>query len=247
MHLIVRCILPEYWNNVQLSGHNGGVILIDIDMKFTILRLVHLLEKYITQKISESSENLSVDSGVLEGFIKKCLQNLHVLQCQDSEKLVISLHNLENVLSNDPNITAIMIDSISSFYWVDRMNGGDSIPQQEANMKMAAEVLTKIIKTYNLVVFASKNAVFKKKGQENFGEERLDFTQDKSWLMEDLELQHAEFMCRAWQVLVSHRLVLVKEEPNNRIEDQKQSFVIGGDCVHGNKRFYISSAGIDFM
>ena len=243
--MIVRCILPEYWNNLHLGGHNAGVILLDTDMKFSILRLVQLIEKYILHKVSEKPGLVNLDSEVLEKFIIDSLQNLHILRCSDSDKFVLTLHNLESLLCNDPNIAAIMIDSISAFYWIDRMNGGDSIPSQEANMKNATEVLSKLVNSYNLVLFATKNAVFKKKSQDSYGdEERLDLGAEKNRLNEDLDLQHAEFMCKAWQKLVSHRLILVKEE---QFENQKQTFVIGGDCAQGNKRFYVSQFGIDMV
>jgi DNA-repair protein XRCC2 len=49
LNLITSMILPKEWNSLQLNGSNAGVIFIDTDYKFQILRLVNLMEKRITK------------------------------------------------------------------------------------------------------------------------------------------------------------------------------------------------------
>lgn len=243
VHLIVRCLLPETWNNIPLHGRDAGVILIDTDLKFSILHLVSRMEKYIYEKAEQIAKKSEIESVGLENFIKSCLKKLHIVRCFDSGQLVLTLHNLENLVCNEANISVIMLDSISAFYWIDKLNGGDSVPVQEANMKYASEILSKLVNTYNLNLFATKAAVFKKKGNTEYYEDQENPERnDARELPEDLDSLHAEFMCKPWQRLVSHRLVLVKD-----IKAGNQSFVIGGDCVQGNSRFTISGSGIQFF
>lgn len=249
MYFIVRSILPDYWNDIHLSGHDAGVIFIDTEMKFSILRLVNLLEKYILKKVTESSVPSNIESDKLESFIMKCLKNLHVILCPDSEKFVITLNSLESLLANNPNISSIMIDSISAFYWIDRAAGGESVPLQETNMKLATQAIMKLVNTYNLVVFAVKHAVFKKKSQEGC----LDTLTDgrpvnisiENYLAQDFDQYHAEFLCKPWQKFVSHRLVTVKREKVSGAENQE--FIIGGDCVQGNSVFHVTQTGIELL
>jgi hypothetical protein len=50
-------ILPKEWNSLQLNGSNAGVIFIDTDYKFQILRLVNIMEK----RIVRTTEGKSLD------------------------------------------------------------------------------------------------------------------------------------------------------------------------------------------
>lgn len=242
IHLIVQCILPESWRNIPLHGRQAGVIFIDTDLKFSILNLASRLEKYVLEKASVCLNRDKIEDVELELFIKDCLRRLHIVRCWDSSHLLLTLHNLENIICNEANISAIMIDSISAFYWIDKFNSGDSSTQEEVRMKQATEILSKLVNSYNLVLFAAKAAVFKKKEQTDFVDELEDGVLDAKGNPRDLELIHAEFMCRPWQRLVSHRLVLVKDEKSGN-----QSFIVGGDCVHGNTRFKCSTSGIEFI
>ncbi|XP_045173538.2 DNA repair protein XRCC2-like [Mercenaria mercenaria] len=245
VHLICRCILPEYWNNVPLDGHGAGVVFIDTDFKFSVIRLVTVIEKYILDKARDCSKFTAIDSDSIESFIRECLKKLHILRCTSSEQLVVTLHNLENLICNESSVSVIMIDSISTFYWIDKSNGGDSIQAQESNMKYVTEILSKLINTYNLTLLVTKAVVYKKKGQNDCfeGESGMQ-SLSKHFANQDLELFHAEFMCKPWQRLVSHRLVLVKDL---REGNQEQLFVIGGDCAQGNQTFKVCESGIKFL
>ncbi|XP_052220663.1 DNA repair protein XRCC2-like isoform X2 [Dreissena polymorpha] len=253
-HLIVQCILPEAWSSIDLGGRGASVIFIDTEYKFSILRLVSLMEKQVLQKLADCGKEFRLDASQIEVFIEECLERLYIVRCSSSEELVITLHSLEGVICNDPNISLVMIDSISAFYWLDRSLGGDSIPAQEANLKLTVEALTKLVNTYNLVLFATKSAVYKKKSQDSVGFDRGSGVYDMSntgcgrnCLSEDLDLLHAEFMCKPWQRFVSHRLILVKDTGNQASDAGNQTFVIGGDCVKGNQRFKVTQAGFKLV
>lgn len=216
--------------------------MIDTDLKFSILRLVSLLEKYIVKKNVE--EKVDISSENMENFILDCLTRLHVVQCHDSSELVITSHSLESVICEDPNIAVLMIDSISAFYWIDRLEGGDSVLSQETNMKLVTDKFAQLVNTYSLVLIATKHAVFKKKAQNIQGlhESQLDRLQGLP--QEDFAQQHAEFMCRAWQKLVTHRLIVLKE--GSSTEDQGQSFIISNGS-QGPVKFHITQSGIEFV
>ncbi|KAL4218645.1 DNA repair protein xrcc2 [Mactra antiquata] len=241
VHLICRCILPEKWNNIHLGGRAAGVILFDTDSKFSILRLVHLLEKIVSTKMKESENSVTINSSDMDVFIGSCLKRLKIVLCYNSDQLFITLHSVEDLILNDSSISVIMIDSISSFYWMDRQGGGDSTAAQESNMRNITEILNKLVEHYNLTVLVSKSPMFKKKNENQIDFNKLN-TDD--FINEDMELLHSEFLCKSWQRFVTHRLVLVKLLDS---DNQSESFIIGGDCCHGNKKFLINNNGICFM
>ena len=232
LHFITRCILPSTWNGVSLNGCDAGVILIDNDYSFSILRLVTLMERFILHKAEETSKVISSED--VEKFIRACLRKLHVSQCSSSTEFVMTVHRLESLVCNEPGIAAIIIDSLSAFYWIDRYNGGDNIQAQEVNMKLAVDGLSKLVNTYSLVLIVTKAAVFKKKGNTNAV---VDTVTD------DLDAEHSEFLCKPWQRMVTNRLVFVLASDHSH----QQAYIVGGDSMQEPKKFHVTESGLQFV
>ena len=232
LHLAARCILPEEWNSINLGGKDAGVIFIDNDYNFSTIRLATLMERYIIFKAKECSKDVCVEA--VEKFIKLCLKKFHLVQCTDSNQFLMTLHKLENLILNEPGISAIFIDSLSAFYWLDRYNGGESVANQEANLKMSVATLSKLVNMYNLVLVVTKAAVFKKKGTQN----DLDEVPDA----DNLEAEHSEFLCKPWQRMVTNRLVFFKVPESN----SPQVYMVGGDSMPGLKKFIVTEYGLQF-
>ncbi|KAL3871704.1 hypothetical protein ACJMK2_039687 [Sinanodonta woodiana] len=244
LHFIVRCILPKSWKSVELSGCDAHVIFIDTDYKFSILRLASLLERYILNAVGRARQNSDETdfqcpgSEETENFIKECLKKLYIIRCTSSTQLIITLHSLENIICNNPNISAVMIDSISAFYWIDRYNGGESFAMQEANMRLACEELSKLVNTYNITVFATKQELFKKK--KDF--ERRD--REKSTVIQELDFEHQEYMCKSWQKLVTGRLVYKYVEiPGSG----RRKFVVSAGPISEIVTFFVEFDEIQFL
>ena len=237
LHLIVRSILTSEWRDIKLGGCDAGVILVDNDYTFSILRLATLMERYILIKAKQCSKIVSSED--VDKFISSCLKKLHILQCSSSTQFVTTLHRLETLILNEPGISAIVIDSLSTFYWLDRYNGGDSIQAQETNMKLAVEALSKLVNTYNLVLITTKAAVFKKKGTATDGNvsEKGDCSS-----VDDIESEHNEFLCKPWQRMVTNRLVFLRAPESS----PQQVYMVGGDSMQGTKKFIITEYGLQF-
>ncbi|KAK3592793.1 hypothetical protein CHS0354_009237 [Potamilus streckersoni] len=243
-HFIVRCILPKSWKSVELYGCDAHVIFIDTDYKFSILRLASLLERYILNAIGKARQNsCETDlqypgSEETENFIKECLKKLYIIRCTSSTQLIITLHSLESFICSNPNISVIMIDSISAFYWVDRCNGGESFAMQEVNMRLACEELSKLVNTYNITVFATKQELLKKKTDFERGD------REKSTVVQKLDFEHQEYMCKAWQKMVTGRLVYRHVD----IPDSgKRKFVVLAGPVSEIVTFFINDDEIQFL
>ncbi|XP_070575619.1 DNA repair protein XRCC2-like [Ptychodera flava] len=151
LHWTVQCILPDKWKESELGGLNTGVLFIDNDYHFSILRLVSILESQIRQKVTKNeSENIS--AGDLEKLMKSCLQRLYVERCQNTVEFLLSVEMLETLLGNKPNISVVMVDSISAFYWLDKDIG-------EARLKHLTARLEKLVQDYQLIAFITNSLV----------------------------------------------------------------------------------------
>lgn len=238
LHIACSLILPKSWKGWSFSGSGASVLFIDTDYKFSILHLVSLLEKRITNVIesnkpTSSSENSNSlpkpNCEEIEKLVKDSLKRLYVLQCKSSLQLLATLHDLETMISNNPDICVIMIDSISAFYWLDRCNGGESVLAQERVMILTVDILSKLVNNYNLVLFATKSAYFKRKSKEP---EKGDNP--------DHETDHSEFLCRSWSRFVKQRLIFRKDTScKNNVQ-----FIVNSSA--GERRFVVMEHGIMF-
>lgn len=212
MNLVAGIILPKTWKSVNLNGKDASVIFIDNDYKFSILRLVTVMENRIHATLKnahQAEENLTND---VELLIQKCLSKLSLIRCTNSSELLVTLYSLEQTLLSNPNISVIMIDSISAFYWIDKCNGGESLAAQEKNLTLISEVLSKFINSFSLIVIATKCALMKKRTREDYNLEKSASNIDR------LKNDHQEFLCKAWGQLVTQRFHVEKQLASNHFK-----------------------------
>lgn len=182
-HLIARCILPKSGGGLEV-----GVLFIDTDYHFDMLRLVTILEHRLSQGTEE--------------MIKRCLGRFFHLNCNSSTHLLLTLFSLENIFCSHPSLCLLMIDSISAFYWIDRVNGGVNITLQEANLKKCAQVLDKLVREHHLVLFATTQTIMQKSSNsaENSGKHQSA-----------TEMDYRPYLCKSWQQLVTHRIFFSRQ------------------------------------
>ncbi|KAM8967391.1 DNA repair protein XRCC2 [Pelodytes ibericus] len=222
-HLISRCILPKSAGGLQVE-----VIFIDTDYHFDLLRLVTILE----HRLCESTEEA----------IKQCLARLFLVYCSNSIQLLLTLYSLENMFCSHPALCLVIIDSISSFYWIDRNNGGDGGWKQEANLRKCTELLDKLLKDYQLVLLASTQSIMQRSsyvGNEGFP----CYAKPQS-----SELDYKPYLCKLWQQVTTHRLFFSKG-PRTTGNDHTFSLT---SCHLKNKNtvtrsFVIAESGIRFL
>uniref|UniRef100_A0A8D0HPX1 X-ray repair cross complementing 2 n=1 Tax=Sphenodon punctatus TaxID=8508 RepID=A0A8D0HPX1_SPHPU len=184
-HLIARCVIPKSEGGLEI-----GVLFIDTDYHFDMLRLVTILE----HRLSRSTEDV----------IKQCLGRLFLVNCNSSTQLLLTLYSLENLFCSHPSLCLLILDSISAFYWIDRINGGESLSQQEESLKRCAKVLEKLAREHHLVVFATTQTIMRKSANsaENSGK-----------LQCGPETDYRSYLCKSWQQLVTHRIFFSRQCP----------------------------------
>ncbi|XP_030623440.1 DNA repair protein XRCC2 [Chanos chanos] len=191
-HLVTQCILPA-----QCGGLEVEVIFIDTDYHFDMLRLVTVLEGRLSDSMEKRAEENETEEKV-----RSCLHRLSVVHCSSSVQLLFTLHYLENSFCCQPSLCLLVIDSISAFYWVDRSNGGESITRQEANLRKCVELLDRFRRDYGVAVFASTHAIMR------------NYTAASDATSECMTRSAVDFdkpyLCRAWQRIVTHRLLFSK-------------------------------------
>ncbi|XP_004594452.2 DNA repair protein XRCC2 [Ochotona princeps] len=186
-HLTARCILPKSEGGLEVE-----VLFIDTDYHFDMLRLVTVLE----HRLSQSSEDT----------IKHCLGRLRLVYCSSSTQLLLTLYSLEATFCSRPSLCLLILDSLSVFYWIDRVNGGESVNLQESTLRQCSQFLKKLVHEYRLVLFATTQSIMQKASKS----------------LEDLppsfkgpceaEVDYRPYLCKAWQQVVKQRIFFSKQD-----------------------------------
>ncbi|XP_029444310.1 DNA repair protein XRCC2 [Rhinatrema bivittatum] len=221
-HLLARCILPKP------EGLQVEVIFIDTDYHFDMLRLVTILE----HRLSQSTEEM----------IKETLSRLFLVYCNSSIQLLLTLHALESMFCSHSSLCLLILDSISAFYWIDRNNGGESFQKQEANLKKCTEFLRKLLKEYQLVLFASTQAIMQKSSHQMEGPSLSVKLQCNA------DTDYRPYLCKSWQNLVTHRMFFSKRD---KCGGSKQDFEIISCHTRNHSAvkclFSIAECGVQFL
>ena len=247
LHLIANCILPKTWKDLVLNGRSIGVVFVDCDYHFQVLRLVTILEHRIlnaireTQGVSMATANINRNNSThsgnqqctsgypekyndYENFIKTCLGHLFIVHCNSSLQMLATILSLENLLSAKPEVGVFMIDSLSAFYWVDRYNGGESLASQESNQRKIVDALAKYTQQYHVVLIVTKQTIFT--------------SSEKSI--------HRDYLCQSWQRLVNYRYKFDRKKTHNGVD---LMFSVCRTYPSGNtvRQFCIKESGIEFV
>ncbi|XP_078393048.1 DNA repair protein XRCC2 [Cetorhinus maximus] len=226
-HLVASCILPESTGGLQVE-----VLFIDTDYHFDMLRLVTILEHRLAQSTVES--------------VKQCLGRLFFVHCSSSAQLLLLLHSLETMVCSHPALCLLIVDSMSAFYWIDRLNGGESFSQQEANLRRCVECLEKLLSEYRLVLFATTQALMRGPGP---GTARPDEAAVAAAWQPPLAVvaEYKPYLCKSWQKLVKHRFIFSK----NTTRDNKQEFAVVSlqprNSIVTRCSFLITDGGVQFL
>lgn len=157
--LIAYCILPGEANNTRIGGKNAGAILINTDHHFHIFKLAEIMENIIKKYSRDSNTTLSKTE--ITNIIKVSLKKLIILNCFDSYQLHATILNLENIIADNNKLTLIVLDSLSAYYWSDRLNSG--IKSMDLYQKSVLKSLQVKVKDYNLTIVFTKYSGFSRK------------------------------------------------------------------------------------
>ncbi|XP_003270992.1 DNA repair protein XRCC2 [Nomascus leucogenys] len=220
-HLTARCILPKSEGGLEVE-----VLFIDTDYHFDMLRLVTILE----HRLSQSSEEI----------IKYCLGRFFLVYCSSSTHLLLTLYSLESMFCSHPSLCLLILDSLSAFYWIDRVNGGESVNLQESTLRKCSQCLEKLVNDYRLVLFATTQTIMQK--ASNSSEE----PSHASRRLCGVDIDYRPYLCKAWQQLVKHRMFFSKQEDSQ----SSNQFSLVSRCLKSNslkKHFFIiGESGVEF-
>ena len=147
LNIAALCILPKSWHGITLPGRNVDTLFISTDYKLNLRRLVTIMEGIVQSHGVQSTAQMNCRE-----LIASSLSHLHVVNCDSMDELILTLYSLRTFLKNHPEVCALFIDTIGTFWWMDKAErfSGDTLQHRWT------AALVDLIKEFHLVVFATR-------------------------------------------------------------------------------------------
>ena len=157
----MKTILPKDYQNVYVGGQNGAVVLLNTDHHFQIFKLVTLMEMFLV-KCTSSDNKTKLNITEIETLIKDSLKNLFIFTCNSSTELAVTIISLENLLLGNTNVSLLLLDSISAYYWQDSV-GMNKTKKMDVYANDIRKQLNKYLSGFGIIIMYTRPTYFQSK------------------------------------------------------------------------------------
>lgn len=231
----VACILPRQLDGISYGGSEGVVMMLDLDCRFDMLRLISALQLRINEAraLQQGPSNDMVRySNEGDDVFTGCLKRFFYIRCYSSFDFLAALKTLHAKLrrlgENGTHPHLLMIDSINAFYWIDRavssstpagLGAGRTALSLQVVSEAIVQELNQVFQTHPLLILATKSLIQnwtlgdRKYTDGSKGippgdtEPKLGRSYDEMPSKEGRAVLR-DFMPAVWQGFVTHRVIL---------------------------------------
>lgn len=143
-------IISEALIQTRSKGVTAGVLFFKTDGNTNYNDLFDVIKKKITTQSDSCPRKLDDE-------FKDIVTNFHTVDVYDVTQYYITIHNLENILMEYSNITLIIFDTLTAFYWSEQ---GSKITKMDFYIKNLINSTQKVTKEYKTVCLYTRPAYF---------------------------------------------------------------------------------------
>jgi len=139
VEVMCNLTLPSMIGDIVVGGCEAGVVLMDCDHHVKVKEVAVALQRRVAMVAEqhwkdmkerglsrEEREKQRINSTLQWDIVKAALARLIIMKIHTPDQLEISLLSLENVLTHNNSVSAVLINGINSFYF--QVRGETSIP-----------------------------------------------------------------------------------------------------------------------
>lgn len=162
MDLIAQAIIPK-----EYGGKGATAIIIDTNSNFHVPdQMAKFVEKHIfhyrslalpaadTETLQNDTEVRNIDSIVFE-----VLKKIQFFKCYSGKEYELTMLYCTNVLMTNTNVSLLVVDSISTFYWSD-LNDRDPPIRMETYLRRKVQELRNLVDEFKLVAIYTRPKEF---------------------------------------------------------------------------------------
>eukprot|EP01134_Creolimax_fragrantissima_P000860 CFRG0860T1 len=161
METICQFIMPKAYKGIDIHGKQEGVLLFDVDGRFSVVRLVQILEQKIARSLGEEMTSLDLDTS--EIVIRSCLDRLFIVRCMDSISMLTSVkHARHSIISMETPVRLVAVDGLSHLRWHDRLHTQRSKKSTSSRPKGIPQIcsaLLSLVEEHRLLLFVTTNCL----------------------------------------------------------------------------------------
>lgn len=232
----VACILPRQLDGISYGGSEGVVMMLDLDCRFDMLRLINVLQLRINEAraLQGPSNDMEGNSNEGDDVFTGCLKRFFYIRCYNSFDFLAALKTLHakirRLSENGTHPHLLMIDSINAFYWIDRAVSSSSTPaglgagrtalSLQVVFEAVVQELNQVFQTHPLLILATKSLIQnwpwgdRKYTDGSKGvppgnmEPKLGRSYHNEMPSKEGRAVLRDFMPAVWQGFVTHRIIL---------------------------------------
>ncbi|KAH9645866.1 hypothetical protein HF086_010065 [Spodoptera exigua] len=133
--LITEALLP-----IKKNVEPIGVLLFNTIGKFNYEDLIITLKKRI-------------GASEMEDHLQKALNNFFILDIYDTTQMYTTIHNLDNLLSKHHEISLLIFDNLTAFYWSEQ---GFKITKMDSYIRNLIKIIQKVIKEHKVIIIYTR-------------------------------------------------------------------------------------------
>ncbi|XP_068628437.1 DNA repair protein XRCC2 [Battus philenor] len=150
-------IVSTFLLPVELGGVEAGVMIFNTDSNLDVNVLMETFRKKLYTHIKTKSLLLKCDEQDVDLVFQTSLKKLFYIEIFDITEFNITIQHLENVLLKNSNISLIIFDSLTAFYWSEQ---NFKICKMDLYIKSLLNVIQKVTKDYKTTILFTRPEYF---------------------------------------------------------------------------------------
>lgn len=149
-------IISEALIQTKFNGVSAGVLVFNTDGNINYEDLINVIKKKIFSS-KQNSSTFCTDSSALENTLKETVSNLYVVDIYDVTQFYTTIHKLESILIEYPNISLLIFNTLTAFYWSEQ---GYKITRMDLYIKNLINTIQKVNKEYKTICLYTRPEYF---------------------------------------------------------------------------------------
>ena len=132
-YITALSILPFQFENEYIQGKEAAVVVFDLDNRFNIPRLKQVMKHHVYQCLRRHQDGILNEeedaNDSIEKLLDAALLHVHLFRPQSSTSWLSTIQSLTKYLLQSQGhfsigraLSAVLVDSVSAFFWQDRQN-----------------------------------------------------------------------------------------------------------------------------
>lgn len=140
----------------KINGEPIGVLMFNTAGKFIYEELMKTLQTKISLRMETCIDD-EIRQSNLDRMLHKTLSNFFILEIYDAMQFYTTIHNLENVLIKHSNISLILFDTLTAFYWSEQ---GFKITKMDIYLRNLLRMIQNVSKEYKVILIYTRPGYF---------------------------------------------------------------------------------------